>query len=141
MFQLQQLIYTLNFVLRLIQRDLNGFVMTSQVETKGCQGKVRFVLFVVTPSVSVRPPGERLPMDACTVARFRGYYQEDVLIINRGRAPDVHRQRHCTHAVNFVKLQAWMCMYELAYQATEAELKSTRLMMLAHSIWFTELVM
>lgn len=53
----------------------------------------------------------------------------------------MHRQLHCTHAVDFFKLQAWMCMYELANQTTEAELKSTRPMMLARSIWFTESVM
>lgn len=136
------MIYTLNFVLRLIQRDLNGFVVTSRVVRKGCQGKVRLVLFVVTPSVSVRPPGERLPMDACTVDRFRGYYQEDVLIINRGRALDMHRQLHCTHAVNFVKLQAWMYMYELATKPLRLNSNPPcRLMMLARSIWFTELVM
>lgn len=58
---------------------------------------MRLVLFAATPSVAVRPPGERPPMDAYTVDRFRGYYQDDVQIINKGRAPDMHRQQHCAH--------------------------------------------
>lgn len=40
-------------------------------------------------------------------------------IINRVGAPDVHRQQLC---VPLVKLQAWVCMLELACQANEAEL-------------------
>ncbi len=74
MFQLQQMIYTLNSFLRFIQRELNDFEMITWVAPKGAQDKVRLVLFAATPSVSVRLPAELFifePIDGCTVDGFR----------------------------------------------------------------------
>lgn len=69
-----KLFYTLNF-LRLIQGDLNDFVLTRWVATKSWQDKVRPALFAAAPSASVRLPAELFtfePMDGYTVERFRG---------------------------------------------------------------------
>lgn len=57
---------------------------------------MRLVLFAATPSVSVRLPAELFifePIVGYTVDGFGGYQQEDVQIINRGRALDMHRQQ------------------------------------------------